>query len=77
MALVLFDLDGTLTRGPSAERLFIGELLFQNVLGPRQIAAFLWFGPLWVRRFGKDVWKKDKAYLTGLSVEETARRAAW
>ncbi|HPA14473.1 MAG TPA: HAD family phosphatase [Desulfobacterales bacterium] len=66
MALVLVDLDGTLLKGISSERLFFLELFRKKVLGIRQIFSFLGFSFRWFTRYGKNVWKKNKAYLAGL-----------
>jgi HAD superfamily hydrolase (TIGR01490 family) len=77
VALVLVDLDGTLLKGISSERLFFLNLFQKKVLGIRQIFKFLWFSFRWVCRYGKHVWKKDKAYLAGLrtqTIEALARQ---
>ncbi|HQU16850.1 MAG: HAD family hydrolase [Gammaproteobacteria bacterium] len=66
MRLALLDLDGTLLAGPSSEQLFILHLLRNRILGPRQgwaAAGFLW---RYSGRYGRHVWRKDKAYLSGL-----------
>jgi HAD superfamily hydrolase (TIGR01490 family) len=70
VTLVLVDLDGTLLKGISSERLFFRDLMQQRILGIRQLTAFSWFPLRWLRRYGKEVLKKNKAYLTGLRVAE-------
>ena len=66
MALVFFDLDGTLINGLSSEKRFFVFLLRGRILRLRQLAAFLIFTLRWFTHSQKDVWKKNKAYLTGL-----------
>lgn len=68
MALVLIDVDGTLLQGANAERLFFRWLLARRRLGPRQLTAFMVFPLRYARRFGRTVFKKNKAYLSGLPV---------
>lgn len=70
MAIVFFDLDGTLLRGLSSEQRFIFYLLRKHVIGLRQIIAFLIFPLRWFSSFGMAVWKKNKAYLDGLQVNK-------
>lgn len=67
MALVFCDLDGTLLRGLSSEKRFFGFLLRSRALGLRQLAAFLIYPLHEYTRLRKEVWKKNKAYLYGLS----------
>jgi HAD superfamily hydrolase (TIGR01490 family) len=79
VALVLVDFDGTLLTGPSSEKRFFIDLLRRGRIGPRQLTAFLRFTLRWRRRWGGDVWKKNKAYLAGLAeaeVEDLARALA-
>jgi phosphoserine phosphatase len=66
MALVFSDLDGTLIKGLSSEKRFVVFLLRGRILHLRQLAAFLIFTLRWFTHLRKDVWKKNKAYLTGL-----------
>lgn len=66
MALIFFDLDGTLLNGLSSEKRFFIYLLRHHSLRLRQLVAFLIFPLSWFVHLGKDVWKKNKAYLTGL-----------
>jgi HAD superfamily hydrolase (TIGR01490 family) len=69
MPLVFFDLDGTLIKGPSSEKRFFFFLLRGANVGWRQLAAFLYFGLIWYPRLHTVVWKKNKAYLSGLKKE--------
>lgn len=66
MAIIFFDLDGTLISGLSSEKRFFIFLLRRRILRLRQLAAFLIFTLRWFVRLRRDVWKKNKAYLTGL-----------
>ena len=66
MACVLVDIDGTLIVGTSSERLFIGYLARNGVLGPQQYAAAIRFPLRWAGEYGWQVFKKNKAYLAGL-----------
>lgn len=70
MALVFFDLDGTLIKGLSSEKRFFMYLVRGRILRVRQLAAFLYFTFRWLVHFRTDVWKKNKAYLTGLQIEK-------
>lgn len=70
MALVFSDLDGTLIKGLSSEKRFVVFLLRGRILHLRQLAAFLIFTLRWFTQLHKDVWKKNKAYLTGLSLNK-------
>ncbi|HEU4617479.1 MAG TPA: HAD-IB family hydrolase [Gammaproteobacteria bacterium] len=69
MKLAVFDIDGTLIRGAS-ERLFWRYLLRRGRLGPRQIFAFLLFMIRYLPTGGIQTPRKNKAYLTGLRVED-------
>lgn len=64
--LVLFDLDGTLIPLPSCERRFAIWLLHRRHIGIRQLARSLSFALRWAPRYGRQVWKKNKAYVAGL-----------
>lgn len=70
MALVFFDLDGTLIKGLSSEKRFFMHLARGRILRTRQLAAFFYFTCRWLIHFRTDVWKKNKAYLTGLKIEK-------
>jgi HAD superfamily phosphoserine phosphatase-like hydrolase len=76
MRLAVFDIDGTLVTGPSTEKRFFLHLLRSGKIGPRQVLAFLWFLCRWTPRFGRHVFKKNKAYLAWLRVEDLERLAA-
>jgi len=69
MKLAIFDIDGTLVRGGS-ERLFWRHLLVRGKQGPRQILAFLLFMLRYLPIGGIHTPRKNKAYLTGLRVDE-------
>ena len=75
MALVLVDVDGTLLGGAS-ERLFIRYLLARGRLGWRQWLAFARFAGHHAPHLGRHVFKKNKAYLTGLPVALVGQEAA-
>lgn len=76
--LALFDIDGTLVTGASTERRFYRHLLRTGAQGPRQVAAALWFLLSGWPRFGRQVFKKNKAYLYQLPVARvTALADAW
>lgn len=67
MRLAIFDIDGTLIPGASSEARFARFLWQQGKLGPRQLMAYLWFCIRYLPRFGLQVTKKNKAYLSGHS----------
>jgi HAD superfamily hydrolase (TIGR01490 family) len=73
--LAIFDLDGTLIPRPGAERRFARRLLADGLLGPAQWAHALAFGLRGLPRYGRHVWKKNKAYLAGLEVAGVERCA--
>ncbi|MCG2634543.1 MAG: HAD-IB family phosphatase [Gammaproteobacteria bacterium] len=75
MKLVLFDLDGTLLGGLSSERRFIRALALEGQLGPRQWFAQGLFVSGGLFRYGRDVLRKNKAYLSGLQLDAVAERA--
>jgi HAD superfamily hydrolase (TIGR01490 family) len=75
MKLAIFDIDGTLLRG-STERRFFWHLATHGRLGPRQLAAFVWFLARYWRQFGVDTLRKNKAYLTGLESTDVRGLAA-
>jgi HAD superfamily phosphoserine phosphatase-like hydrolase len=68
MALVFMDIDGTLLRGTSCERLFLPYLRERGLLGWRQIGSFALFTICWLWRDGRDIFKINKAYLAGLNM---------
>jgi HAD superfamily hydrolase (TIGR01490 family) len=76
MACVLVDVDGTLLGGPSSELRFIGYLAARRRIGWSQLCASAAFALRWFSRYGRHVFKKNKAYLCGLRVEDVATDAA-
>lgn len=76
MALAIFDIDGTLVGGASTERRFYAELLRTGNQGPRQVAASALFLLLNAPRFGRQVFKKNKAYLAWLRREKVGALAS-
>ncbi|MDY6829783.1 MAG: haloacid dehalogenase-like hydrolase [Pseudomonadota bacterium] len=75
--LVLFDVDGTLFHGPSAELVFAQQLAKSGKIGLRQALAWVGFNLRYGPVFGADVLKKNKAYLwhcTEASLAEDAAR---
>lgn len=66
----IFDLDGTLIGLPSSERRFIGELWARRAIDWRRASLFALFLLVWLPRFGTDVARRNKAYLSGLPVRE-------
>jgi HAD superfamily hydrolase (TIGR01490 family) len=72
--MVLVDIDGTLFGGMSSEAAFILHLLRRGSLGPRQLLGAAAFYLRWTPRYGRHVAKKNKAYLTGLNLDDVA---AW
>jgi HAD superfamily hydrolase (TIGR01490 family) len=76
LGLAVFDIDGTLVTGASTERRLFRALFAAGLLGPRQLLAFATFAVRHAPAYGRHVFKKDKAYLAGLGVDEVARFAA-
>lgn len=78
MGFAVFDIDGTLVAGPSTEKRFFLHLLRSGDIGPRQLLAFLAF-TLWrLPAHGWHVFKKNKAYLSGLREQDLqALASAW
>jgi HAD superfamily hydrolase (TIGR01490 family) len=76
MACVLVDVDGTLLGGPSCELRFIGYLAARRRIGWAQLRASVAFALRWFSLYGRHVFKKNKAYLTGLAVEKVAADGA-
>jgi HAD superfamily hydrolase (TIGR01490 family) len=75
MRLAIFDVDGTLVSGRSTEKRFIAWLLRRGHLGPLQLLSAAWFVLYWFPRFGRHVFRKNKAYLNGLAVTLVAEEA--
>jgi HAD superfamily hydrolase (TIGR01490 family) len=69
MTLAIFDIDGTLVRG-STERRFWRYLAKRGRLGPRQVAAYVYFLARYWPVFGVEVGKKNKAYLAWLRSDD-------
>lgn len=75
MPLAVFDVDGTLVSGRSTEKRFMTWLFRRGHLGPVQMLSMLWFILRWFPRFGRHVFKKNKAYLNRLPVSLVAQEA--
>lgn len=75
MRLAIFDVDGTLISGKSTEKRFIAWLLRRGCIGPRQVLSMVWFVVRWFPRFGRHVFRKNKAYLDGLPEDLIAEEA--
>ena len=75
MPIVFLDIDGTIIKGTSCEKLFIPHLMGKRKLGLKQLFHFAWFALRHFRRYGLMVYKRDKAYLAGLPTLETGRLA--
>ena len=75
--LALFDLDGTLLRGPSSERRFTWHLARSGLIGPRQALAWFAFAGLEVAR-GRTphAFKRNKGYLYKLEIQRVQRECA-
>jgi HAD superfamily hydrolase (TIGR01490 family) len=69
MKLAIFDIDGTLVRGGS-ELLFWRYLVVRGRQGPRQVLSFLLFMLRYLPIGGIHTPRKNKAYLSGLKVDE-------
>lgn len=76
MRLAIFDVDGTLVAGKSTEKRFIAWMLRRRLIGPRQLLAAAWFVLRWFPRYGRHVFRKNKAWLSGLGEDTVAREAA-
>jgi HAD superfamily phosphoserine phosphatase-like hydrolase len=78
MRLAVVDIDGTLVAGTGTEKRFWLYLLKTGNQGPRQVLAFAAFLLMWGWRYRRHVFKKNKAYLTGLSSRKVRALAqAW
>ena len=75
MPIAFVDIDGTIIRGTSCETLFIPYLMGKGKLGLRQFFHFAWFALRHFPKYGFKVYKRDKAYLTGLPSLETGQLA--
>lgn len=76
MQLAIFDVDGTLISGKSTEKRFMAWLLRHGFIGPRQIVAAVWFVLLRFPAYGRHVFRKNKAYLSGLPEHVVREQAA-
>jgi HAD superfamily phosphoserine phosphatase-like hydrolase len=75
MRLAIFDVDGTLVAGRSTEKRFIGWMLRRGHIGLRQLLAAAWFVVRWSPQYGRNVFRKNKAWLSGLAEDVVAREA--
>ena len=75
MRLVLFDVDGTLLEGGSEVR-FIRHLIARRRIGLKSLLRSCAFALSHAARYGRHVWKKNKAYLAGLGSAEVEQLAA-
>lgn len=75
MRLAIFDVDGTLVAGKSTEKRFVGWMIKRGHIGPRQLLAAAWFGVRWFPLYGRHVWRKNKAWLSGLAEDLVVREA--
>ena len=73
--VVLVDVDGTLLGGASTELRFVMHLIRRRRIGLRQLLQAAVFPPRWAARYGRHVFKKNKAYLAGLAVADIASEA--
>lgn len=75
MRLAIFDVDGTLVAGKSTEKRFIGWMLRRGHIGPRQLLSAAWFVVRWFPLYRRHVFRKNKAWLNGLTEDLIAREA--
>jgi HAD superfamily hydrolase (TIGR01490 family) len=73
--LAIFDLDGTLIPNPSAEWRFAGHLIRTGRVGPGRMLKSLAFSLRWFPVYGRQVWKKNKAYLSGFPIDDVGQWA--
>jgi HAD superfamily hydrolase (TIGR01490 family) len=66
MRLAVFDIDGTLIRRPSLERRLFRHLRERGLIGFSAMTHFALFALRWLPRYGIEVLKRDKAWLTGI-----------
>lgn len=69
--IVFFDLDGTILGGISSENAFFFHLLLNGYIGLKQFLATTYCMIKWLPKFKWHVFIKNKAYLCGLSTDET------
>lgn len=73
MIAAIFDVDGTLLTGPrSSETLFARHLLGVGMIGMRQAMSAGWFTLVNGPRYGRHIFRKNKAYLAGLEFDHVA-----
>lgn len=72
MKCVLVDLDGTLLDKPSTEARFVRHLARRGMIGLQQGLAGAVYFVRWGPRYGRDVARKNKAYLAGLRCARVA-----
>jgi len=75
MTCVLVDVDGTLLGGASTELRFVVHLMRRRRVGARQAFQTAVFPLRWFARYGRHVFKKNKAYLAGLAVADVEAEA--
>lgn len=75
MRLAIFDLDGTIIRGTSCEKLLFRKLFREGAIGRDQIWAYAGFLARWWTTLGPTAIKTNKSYLAGLRVEEVESAA--
>lgn len=75
MRVAIFDVDGTLVAGKSTEKRFIGWMLRHGHIRARQLLSAAWFVVRWFPVYGRHVFRKNKAWLDGLSVDAVTREA--
>lgn len=68
--IVFFDLDGTLIDNPSSEKRFFFWLLTHGYLKPKQIFLAIEFFFRWLPKYKKQIFVKNKAWLTDLKIDE-------
>jgi HAD superfamily hydrolase (TIGR01490 family) len=68
--IVFFDLDGTILSGISSENAFFLHLLKHGYLGIKQFLSAFLFILKWLPKYKLKVFIKNKAYLTGLKVDQ-------
>lgn len=68
--IVFFDLDGTILSGMSSENAFFLYLLRHGYIGIKQFLSALLFTLKWLSKYKLEVFIKNKAYLTGLPVDQ-------
>lgn len=76
MKAAIFDVDGTMLAGRlSSEALFVRYLFRSGMIGPRQAAQAGLFALVNAPRYGQHVFRKNKAYLAGLALDDVAATA--